>query len=262
MIKTIIATIGLIAVAASPAIAKSKEKSFYVSGTVGVNLQDDSSNSGSTTADFLTGNGGDAIPNGTNIASGTPIGWNTEFDSGLSLSAAFGVRVGDNWRNEIQVFNTQSDVDSHDGVSVGGTDIDAVDAAVLTGSDAQLGATVGAVVSDGRGDISTYGIMFNGYYDIANSSRVTPYIGLGIGYAQTEVTYNPSGVGIVDDDAGSFAYQAIVGASLELTEQLDVFGQYTYRDAGDESFDVDLFPASLDIENKSNLFEVGARFTF
>ena len=234
---------------------------FYVSGTVGAAMQSDSDNTGATSADFLTGNGG-ALPAGTPIASGTSVGWKTEFDNGMSYSAAVGYRYSPSFRGEVQLAMSKADVDTHKNVMLGGGSIDALDAGALTGSADTLGVTVADVVADGRGDTKTTAIFVNGYYDFANDSGFTPYVGAGIGYAKTDVTFKPSGVGIIDDDDNGLAYQVMAGATYSFNERWDVFGQYTYRSVEDGKYKVDLFPANLEVENKSNLIEVGIRYKF
>jgi len=234
---------------------------LYVSGTVGASMQADSDNTGATSADFQTGNGG-AIPAGTPIASGTSVGWKTEFDNGTSYSAAIGYRYTPSLRAEVQLTNSKSDVDTHKSVTLGGGSIDGLDAAALTGSADTLGVTVADVVADGRGDIKTTAIFLNGYYDFTNESPFTPYVGAGLGYAKTDVTFKPSGVGIIDDNDSGLAYQVMAGLTYEFGERWDVFGQYTYRSVEDGKYNVDLFPAQLEVENKSNLIEVGVRYKF
>lgn len=235
---------------------------YYISGQIGLNSQSSSSNSGEFTSAFTTGNGAPAIPDGTVLANGTSVGWETEFDNSLAVSGAFGVRYSDNFRGEIELAYSKADVDTHTGVTAGGGSIDAVDAAVLTGSATQLGASVGAIVADGQGELESLGVFVNGYYDFANSSSFTPYIGAGLGYQQVDVTFNPSGVPIVDDSNSGFAYQAMVGATFEISNNMDIFAQYTYRASDDVGTDVSLFPASLDVESQSNIFGAGIRFKF
>ncbi len=235
---------------------------WYVGGYVGLANQADSDNSGEFTSAFVTGNGGTAIPTGTTLASGTSVGWNTEFDQGLAVGVEGGIRYASNLRSGIEVSYTQADVDTHQGVLVGGGNIDGVDAAVLTGSATPLGATVGAVVADGRGEVTTLAVFANAYYDFNPTGAFQPYVGAGIGFTDVDVTYNPSGVGIVDDGETRFAYQVRAGATYRVTQSIDVYGEYTYRASDDIETRVDLFPARLDIENQQNLFSVGLRYRF
>ncbi|MGI9537684.1 MAG: hypothetical protein ACR2PB_11495, partial [Desulfocapsaceae bacterium] len=145
----------------SPVLAANQ---WYVGGSLSYLNQSDSSNSG-TTGDFTTGNGSPAVPNGTSISSGTPYGWDTDFSSGWALSGEGGYMHDSGFRAALELAFSDADVDTHKNVNVAGTVIDGVDAAVLTGSSEQLGATVGQVVADGKGDISSTGLFLNAYYD-------------------------------------------------------------------------------------------------
>lgn len=247
----------LSAALAAPAHAQE----WYVSGSVGYLFQNDSSNSGTTGA-FTTGNGAPALPFGTPIAAGTAYGWDTEFDNGYALSGEIGRGFMTNLRGGLELAYSKADVDTHSGVNVGGTVIDGVDAAVLTGSPTQLGATVGAVVADGQGDISSTSLFANLYYDFNPEGVIKPYIGAGLGYSDVSVTYRPSGVGIIDDSEGKFGWQIKGGASWALTEQMELFGEAAYRATDDISLSNDLFPGTLDIENTQTVLSIGARYRF
>ncbi|MFN7164566.1 MAG: P44/Msp2 family outer membrane protein, partial [Hyphomonas sp.] len=180
---------------------------WYVGGSLGYVLQKDSSNTGATGA-FTTGNGDPVIPFGTAIAAGTPYGWETEFDNGYALSGEFGARYANGFRSGVELVYSKADVDTHSGVNVAGTVIDGVDAAVLTGSPTQLGATVGQVVASPSDDqIETTSLFANLYYDFNRDDLISPYVGAGLGYSDVSVTYRPSGVGIIDDSEGKVAYQ-------------------------------------------------------
>lgn len=236
-------------------------QTWYVGGSAGYVFQNESDNSGATGA-FTTGNGAPALPTGTPIAAGTPYGWTTEFEDGYSLSAEAGFYYESNFRSGIELVYSQADVDRHSGVNVAGTNIDGVDAAVLTGSATQLGATVGAVVADGRGDITNTAVFANAYYHFDFGTPVQPYIGAGIGFSQVDVTYAPSGVGIIDGDDTQFAYQFKAGAEWRVNDRWSVYGEYAYRATDDIDLDNRLFPGSLSIENQQSAVQVGARFRF
>ncbi|MEM7491767.1 MAG: outer membrane beta-barrel protein [Pseudomonadota bacterium] len=232
---------------------------WYASGSIGINVQSDSDNSGST-GTFTTGNLGDGST--LDVAAGTDYGWKTEFDSGLALSAEVGKQVLGNWRFAGELAYTGSDVDTHTGVTLGGGSIDDVDAAALAGSPDPLDVTVGALVSAGEGEIENLSLFANVYYDFDTGTAFTPYVGGGLGFSDVDVVYAPSGVGIIDDGETKFAYQLKAGASFAVSETLDVFGEYAYRATDDIEVDNDLFPGTLDIENQQNIFSVGARFKF
>ena len=105
-------------------------------------------------------------------------------------------------------------------------------------------------------------VMLNGYYDFELDGDLTPFIGLGVGNVSTDVSFAPSGVPIVNDDDSGFAWQVIVGADYSISEQLLFFGNYRYVSADDASVNVSLVPATLDIENEFQAFEIGLKYSF
>jgi opacity protein-like surface antigen len=259
--KPLFAAIGAASIAFTVCLPATAQ-GWYAGGAISWLDQDKSSNSGVTTSAFNTGNGAPVIPNGTTIASGTAYGWDTEFDTGLGASAEVGYRYGNGFRSGVELTYTKADVETHKGVNVAGTVIDGVDAAVLTGSATQLGATVGAVVDDGNGDIKSTGVFLNGYYDFNREGVIEPYIGAGIGLQKTEVRYTPSNVDIIDDSETKIAYQVKAGATYKLNEQFELFTEATYRTGEDIETKNNLFPGTLDIENKQTLVSLGGRYRF
>lgn len=234
---------------------------WYVGGSLGYVWQTDSSNSG-TTGEFDTGNGSPVVPTGTQINAGTPYGWDTSFDGGWAVAGEGGWMHDSGLRLGLELTYSGNDVDTHKNVNVAGTVIDGVDAAVLTGSSEQLGATVGQVVADGKGDISSTGLFLNAYYDFNRSNDLYPYLGLGIGFMNVNVKYEPSNVGIIDDDETKFAYQLKAGLGYRLTDHFDVYGEYAFRGSDDIEVQNDLFPGDLEVENQQHLLSLGVRYRF
>lgn len=254
-IKAISIAISVIALSAAPAMAQE----WYAGGSIGLNNQAESDNAGTTGA-FTTGNIGDGTT--IDVASGTPYGWNTEFDSGMAVSGEFGARYSSGLRSGVEITYSKADVDTHTGVSLGGGSIDALDAASVAGSPTPLSASVADVVADGRGDIKSTGIFANAYYDFNREAPLQPYLGAGIGYQKIDVTYNPSGVGIIDDSESKFAYQVKAGATYQFASQMEMYGEATYRASDDIELNNDLFPGTLNIENKQTILSVGLRYRF
>lgn len=238
-------------------VASSQE--YYIGGSIGLAQQNDSDNSGTTGA-FTTGNLGDGST--LAVAAGTPYGWSTEFDGGTALSGEFGARLGNGFRAGVEIVRSESDVDTHTGVTLGGGSIDAVDAAAIAGSPTALGVTVADVVAVGTGDITTTGVYVNGYYDFNQDGALQPYLGAGIGFSDVSVTYRPSDIGVIDGSETKFGYQVKAGATWKLENQWEVFGEYAYRATEDIELDNQLFPGSLDIENTQNVFAIGVRYRF
>lgn len=249
------------AVAALFASAPAAAQDYYGSFSLGGVILGDSDNSGAFTSDFLTGTG-TTIPNNTPLPAGTNVGWTTEFDTGWTASAALGRRFANGLRGEIELAYQSNDVDTHNNVQAAGIPLDTEDVGVLISGAPQQGATVGEVVADGRGSVDTTFLMANLYYDLTQYGAFTPYVGGGLGVGFVDVEYSPSGVGIVDDDDTVFAYQVVAGASYAFSDRAALFAQYRYRATEDVGTEVDLFPASLDVENRASVIEAGLRFNF
>ncbi len=77
---------------------------------------------------------------------------------------------------------------------------------------------------DGTFDIDAWSAMANVYYDFNRGGRFEPYIGLGIGVIDPE--FNDPAPEVEVDPA--FAYQALVGVAIGLTDRLDLDVGYRY----------------------------------
>lgn len=249
--------LGLVLAAAAPAAAQQ-----YVSGSAGFNFQADSDNAGAFTRDFVTGDGV-AVPAGVTLASGTEVGWTTEFDTGLFVAAAYGWRLTDSIRIEGELSYLSADVDTHVGVQAGGAALGGADAAVLITGSAPLGVTVADLVADGQGELASTGFALNGYYDLPlQGTPFTLYGGLGLGLAEIDVEYAPSGVTIIDDTEMVGFFQLMAGGAYALSDQTALFAGYRYRQSEDAETDSALIPARLDVESVNHILEVGVRFEF
>ena len=234
---------------------------LYISATVGINDQESTFNDGTFTSDFETGNI-DALPAPLTIPAGGDVNWSTDLDKGDSYTVAFGTKIN-NFRVEVEYAYSDADVDNHSEVSAAGIDLTGLDAGILiSGNVGDLGVSTGDLVADGRGEIVTTGLYFNGYYDFDTGSAWTPFVGLGIGYGDTEVTFKPSGVVVISDEDSSTMYQLMAGIGYDLTESANIYAQVRYRDSGDVTVDSALLPAAFDIENESMVFDMGLRYSF
>lgn len=230
----------------------------YIGVSAGLSLPGNSNNSGEINSDVPATLDFGAIP------AGTDLGWKTNFENGLAISGQVGRAFDNGLRLELEFAYSKYDVDSHSSLTAGGANIDGVDVAVLTrGTPDPANPTVGDVIADGQGDISNFGAFLNVLYDINTGSSLTPYVGAGIGYQSTDVDYQPSGVSVGEGDDDGFAWQAIVGASFAVTEQLDVFGQYNYRESFSRAdIELSLLPATLGVQSKQSIISAGIRYRF
>ena len=254
--KYSLAPFALAALVAFPGAALAQGPYVGVSGSVV--LPEDSSNEGEFDATVP------ATPDFGEIPTGTELAWNTEFDTGWAISGQAGYAFTNGFRLEVEASYSEYDVDTHTGLTVGGTNIDGVDVAILTrGAADPANPTVGAVIADGQGKVSNFGLFGNVYYDIQTGTPFKPYVGGGIGYQWVDVDYSPSGVAIGNDDDGVFAYQLMAGASFDVTPNVQLFGQYTWRDATEEAeIPLTLVPATLEVESSQSLISAGVRVGF
>lgn len=93
-------------------------------------------------------------------------------------------------------------------------------------------------------DVSTDSLFVSGYFDFANKSKWTPYVGAGIGY--TKLKADPivgsvtiggtASTGTLTERGNEdlFGYQAKVGVSYAATPALSVYAEGTYQ--GTEGF--------------------------
>ena len=257
MTRTLCVSLLALTMSAAPAWAQS-----YISGSAGLNLQADSDNSGAFTENFLTGDGV-AVPAGTLLPTGTDLGWSTEFDTGLFVSAAYGYRINDAFRIEAELSYQNADVDTHTDVQAGGGALGGADAAVLLSGSAPIGVTVADLVADGQGELSATALAINGFYDLPlQGTAFSLYAGAGLGLAEVDIEYAPSAVTIVNDTEMSGFIQLMAGGSYNLSETTALFAGYRYRAFEEAETDSSLIPANLDVENTSHILETGIRFSF
>lgn len=84
-----------------------------------------------------------------------------------------------------------------------------------------------------EGDLASTSLMLNGYYLFDSPSGLSPYLGLGVGYA-TEIDFDlttPTGSAQFSDTS-QFAYQIIAGAEYPLSDRWSVYGEARYFSAG------------------------------
>ena len=108
----------------------------------------------------------------------------------------------------------------------------------------------------GKLKVETQSVMLNGYYDFDTGTKLTPYVGAGIGYAKVKGTLYVSGVkdGSIDDN--NFAWQAGFGAGYALTDNVTFDAGYRYVDYGDFTED------SVKVDTSAHELYAGLRYSF
>jgi len=174
-------------IAATPAFAQGdapgRKTGLYVRGGAGVGFADGLDQDFSYSPSYLP-------------VIAPPTMKSTDIGDGLAWSAALGFQYAKT-RTELEYRRFDLDADE----------------VALTGGAAP------ATITD-AGDITAQAIMSNVYFDFVNSSRLTPYIGVGVGGARVE-----NELGQRDS---AFAYQGRVGVDLALSRALSLGVEYSY----------------------------------
>ena len=81
----------------------------------------------------------------------------------------------------------------------------------------------------GQGDAVATAILFNGFYQIENSTQFTPYIGAGFGFALVDIDFGivdqPK---LVDESNFALAWQFNVGTEYEVSESWAIGLNYSF----------------------------------
>jgi len=117
------------------------------------------------------------------------------------------------------------------------------------------------------GDVGVFATMFNAYFDLHNPSRVTPYVGGGIGFATIHIS-NTNGVGSIQgytplyDESNDTVFASQVGAGMDIAlnsrYSLDI--GYRYFVTEKANLDGDVISSNMKFESHNAL--VGFKFKF
>jgi len=161
---------------------------------------------------------------------GTGISTTAKFGNGWAGALAFGHAYGNGLRVEGELARRSNKVD----------DISA---------------------ADGVGDVVSDSVMFNTLYDFNVGGRVVPYIGAGLGLARVDWEVSPIGGSSSDDSDTNFAWQAMIGVALPLSDSLALTAEARHFDAGSQ--DIRLASGtSVNTDYKSNSLMIGLRWNF
>lgn len=126
----------------------------------------------------------------------------TTYRAGVEMSLAFGFASHDGWRIELELWGFDSDVDSVGGVPAGG-------------------------------EIATRSATANLFYGIDTGTRVTPFLGGGVGLARLSVSGVPTAGGVVYDEDLVVAGQAAAGIDVALSELTTLSLDYRFLATGE-----------------------------
>lgn len=115
--------------------------------------------------------------------------------------------------------------------------------------------------------LTSKSVMANAIYTMQGLGAVRPYVGLGIGTARIEMEKLDS-LGGSHDKSWAFAYQALLGAEVNMSAQWQLFGQYQHVMAAGPSLNstsargTSAFQYQLDTYPVSRTLSVGVRYKF
>jgi len=103
----------------------------------------------------------------------------------------------------------------------------------------RIGESPSGPYHEGDGNLTYLTGMVNGLLDFKTGTKVTPFVGIGIGYSR--VSYNSikskDGVSATFDDSDNvFAYQGMAGLAYDITESWKMDLEYRYFHTRDTSF--------------------------
>jgi OmpA-OmpF porin, OOP family len=111
------------------------------------------------------------------------------------------------------------------------------------------------------GKLTNIPAMANFYYDVPLASRLEPYIGFGVGASLVTLKGTAPSVGSIDSSTHVFAFQPIVGANYNVTDQVALGLQYRYF----RTLDPSLTAASgqhFSFRNAAHVFLAGLTYHF
>jgi opacity protein-like surface antigen len=109
------------------------------------------------------------------------------------------------------------------------------------------------------GNLATWGLLLNGYYDFMPESKFNPWLSAGVGMARHNGTLDSVGslgFSAVSASDGVFAYQLGAGADFNITKGTALFAGYRYFGTTAPSFE------GLKASYGANEFRVGVRQSF
>ncbi len=121
---------------------------------------------------------------------------------------------------------------------------------------------------DQVGELDINRFMANAFYDFKFArSRFSPYVGAGVGAASiynlriAATAFNPTPIRLIDDNAATFAWQAMAGVAFSVTPRLQLTTQYRWFDAGTVDFE-DARSENVTADIAGSHIEFGLRFAF
>lgn len=110
-----------------------------------------------------------------------------------------------------------------------------------------------------KAKLESQSLLANVYYDFNTGTKLTPYVGAGIGGAKIKASLNGEGI-----DDTTFTWQISAGVAYALTDKLSLDAGYRFIDYGDfseEETDINWWEKDK-VESKAHEIMLGLRYTF
>ncbi len=122
----------------------------------------------------------------------------------------------------------------------------------------------GKMQKGSEGELSSFAVLANLYYDFKQRGKYTPYIGAGVGAAYVEfddygTDANPN---ILSDNGSGLAYQGIAGFEYELHERIGITAEYRYFATSDIEMTTTLGSNPVDVPYRNHSLLAGLRMKF
>lgn len=98
--------------------------------------------------------------------------------------------------------------------------------------------------------------LLNAYYDFANDSIFTPYVGAGVGYTRMSAKFFDSVEGAMTEAKTNFSYAANVGVGIKIDTKTTLDIGYRYLNAGHFKVDTEK------MKTHANEVSLGIRYDF
>lgn len=98
--------------------------------------------------------------------------------------------------------------------------------------------------------------LLNAYYDFANDSIFTPYVGAGVGYTRMSAKFFDSDEGAMTEAKTNFSYAANVGVGIKIDTKTTLDIGYRYLNAGHFKVDTEK------MKTHANEVSLGIRYDF
>lgn len=110
-----------------------------------------------------------------------------------------------------------------------------------------------------KNSLENNSVMLNAYYDIDTGTKLTPYVGAGIGMARLKAKVADTDENLSKSKT-TFAWQVGAGVSYAMTENVFLDAGYRYTDSGNVTIKEDWGKAKFD--STSHELLLGARYAF